>query len=59
MTEPASIVDFDVIVVGAGIAGCVTAYELARSGHDVLIVERGTQPGTKNLSGGVLYCRVM
>jgi electron transfer flavoprotein-quinone oxidoreductase len=59
MTEPASIVDFDVIVVGAGIAGCVTAYQLARSGHDVLIVERGTQPGTKNLSGGVLYCRVM
>jgi electron transfer flavoprotein-quinone oxidoreductase len=59
MTEPASNVDFDVIVVGAGIAGCVTAYELARSGHDVLIVERGTQPGTKNLSGGVLYCRVM
>jgi electron transfer flavoprotein-quinone oxidoreductase len=59
MTEPASIADFDVIVVGAGIAGCVTAYQLARSGHDVLIVERGTQPGTKNLSGGVLYCRVM
>ncbi len=52
-------VDFDVIVVGAGIAGCVTAHQLAQAGHDVLVVERGTQPGAKNLSGGVLYCRVM
>lgn len=61
MPAPASIpaVDFDVIVVGAGIAGCVTAYQLSRAGHDVLLVERGTQPGAKNLSGGVLYCRVM
>ncbi len=52
-------VDFDVIVVGAGIGGCVTAYQLARAGRDVLVVERGTEPGTKNLSGGILYCRVM
>lgn len=51
--------DFDVIVVGAGIAGCVTAYQLATAGHDVLVVERGAQPGAKNLSGGILYCRVM
>ena len=57
MAKPA--VDFDVIVVGAGIAGCVTAYQLAQAGHDVLVVERGSQPGAKNLSGGVLYCRVM
>ncbi|HUO72592.1 MAG TPA: FAD-dependent oxidoreductase [Solirubrobacteraceae bacterium] len=54
-----SAVDFDVIVVGAGIAGCVTAYQLARAGHDVLVIERGAQPGAKNLSGGVLYSRVM
>ena len=46
-------------MVGAGIAGCLTAHQLARAGHDVLVVERGTQPGAKNLSGGVLYCRVM
>jgi electron transfer flavoprotein-quinone oxidoreductase len=55
---PAS-VDFDVIVVGAGIAGSVAAYQLAKAGHEVLLVERGAQPGAKNLSGGILYCRVM
>jgi electron transfer flavoprotein-quinone oxidoreductase len=52
-------VDFDVIVVGAGIAGCVTAYLLARQGRSVVLIERGEAPGSKNLSGGVLYCRGM
>ncbi|MDR1322438.1 MAG: FAD-dependent oxidoreductase [Gracilibacteraceae bacterium] len=52
-------VDFDVIVAGAGIAGSVTAYRLALHGHSVLLVERGPSPGSKNLSGGVFYCRVM
>jgi len=52
-------VDFDVIVVGAGIAGCVTAYQLARQGRSVVLIERGEAPGSKNLSGGVLYCRGM
>jgi electron transfer flavoprotein-quinone oxidoreductase len=52
-------VDFDVIVVGAGIAGCVTAYQLATKGHSVLLVERGQSPGSKNLSGGVFYSRIM
>ncbi len=49
--------DFDVIVVGAGIAGCVTAYQLARQDRSVLLIERGEAPGSKNLSGGVLYSR--
>jgi electron transfer flavoprotein-quinone oxidoreductase len=49
--------DFDVIVVGAGIAGCVTAYQLAQQGREVLLIERGEAPGSKNLSGGVLYSR--
>src|SRR5208283_6000620 len=52
-TEP----DFEVIVIGAGIAGCVTAYQLARQGRSVLLIERGEAPGSKNLSGGVLYSR--
>jgi electron transfer flavoprotein-quinone oxidoreductase len=52
-------VDFDVIVVGAGIAGCVTAFRLAQQGRSVVLIERGEAPGSKNLSGGVLYCRGM
>ncbi|MEV0899173.1 FAD-dependent oxidoreductase [Actinoplanes sp. NPDC049802] len=51
--------DFDVIVVGGGIAGCVTAYLLAQSGHSVALLERGEQVGSKNLSGGVFYAKVM
>jgi electron transfer flavoprotein-quinone oxidoreductase len=49
--------DFEVIVIGAGIAGCVAAYQLARQGRSVLLIERGETPGAKNLSGGVLYSR--
>ncbi|WP_415111039.1 FAD-dependent oxidoreductase [Propioniciclava sp.] len=50
---------FDVIVVGGGVAGTVCAYQAAQAGHQVVLIERGSQPGTKNLSGGVFYCRVM
>lgn len=54
----ASDVDFDVIVVGAGIAGSVTAYQLATAGHSVALIERGVTPGSKNMSGGLLYSDV-
>ena len=38
--------DFDVVVVGAGIAGCITAYQLAQQGHSVVLIERGEAPGS-------------
>lgn len=45
----------DVIVVGAGLAGLGAAYHLAGAGLDVLVIERGDYPGSKNVTGGRLY----
>ncbi len=50
---------FDVIVVGAGLAGSSAAYKLAQAGMQVVLIERGPFPGSKNLSGGVLYGNVL
>lgn len=40
---------FDCIVVGAGPAGISCAFELAKAGLDVVLVERGEYPGSKTL----------
>ena len=45
----------DVVVIGAGLAGLSCAYALAKAGLDVLVVERGDYPGSKNVTGGRLY----
>jgi electron transfer flavoprotein-quinone oxidoreductase len=50
---------FDVIIVGAGPAGTTAAYVLAKAGAEVLLVERGTYPGAKNVFGGILYTPVL
>ncbi len=40
--------DADVVVVGAGIVGCATAYFLARRGVRVVVLERGAVPGEQS-----------
>lgn len=46
---------FDAIVVGAGPAGASAALVLAREGGNVLVIERGSYAGAKNVTGGRLY----
>lgn len=51
--------DFEAVVVGAGCAGSAAAYELARAGRSVLLVERGNFAGAKNMTGGRLYTHAL
>lgn len=44
---------YDCIVVGAGPAGSATAYQLAKRGHSVLILEKDSLPRYKPCSGAV------
>jgi electron transfer flavoprotein-quinone oxidoreductase len=44
----------DCIVVGAGPAGSAAALQLARDGLDVVLLERGSRPGGKNVMSGIL-----
>ncbi|HHW08063.1 MAG TPA: FAD-dependent oxidoreductase [Clostridia bacterium] len=46
---------FDVIVVGAGVAGATAGYVLAQAGLEVVVIERGNYAGSKNMTGGRLY----
>ncbi|MEI6315008.1 MAG: FAD-dependent oxidoreductase, partial [Syntrophus sp. (in: bacteria)] len=46
---------FDVIIVGAGLAGLGAAYTLAGRDLEVLVLERGDYPGAKNVTGGRIY----
>ena len=34
-----------ILVVGAGISGCVCAYQLSKAGHDVVVIEKGRGVG--------------
>lgn len=46
---------FDCIIVGAGPSGSTAGYLLAQAGLEVLIIERGSFAGSKNMTGGRLY----
>ncbi|MBN1426868.1 MAG: FAD-binding protein [Anaerolineae bacterium] len=48
-------IQFDVIVVGAGLAGSAAAAVTAQGGLSVALIERGQAPGAKNSFGGALY----
>lgn len=50
---------FEVIVVGAGPAGSTAACLLAKEGLRVLLVERGSYSGSKNITGGIIYSRTV
>ncbi|MEN6566306.1 MAG: FAD-dependent oxidoreductase [Veillonellales bacterium] len=46
---------FDAIIIGAGPAGAACAYLLAKAGKSVILIERGSTAGEKNVTGGRLY----
>jgi electron transfer flavoprotein-quinone oxidoreductase len=46
---------YEAVVVGAGPGGATAAKTLAEQGIETLVLERGTDAGSKNVSGGLLY----
>jgi len=56
MTEK---IQFDVVIVGGGMAGSTAAAITAREGLNVAVIERGQKPGAKNYFGGALYTHAL
>jgi len=52
MSDPNYDNEFDAIVVGAGLAGSSAALTMAREGMDVIVLERGSAPGTTTTGVG-------
>ncbi|WP_265112173.1 FAD-dependent monooxygenase [Halosolutus halophilus] len=46
---------YEAIVVGCGPGGAAAAARLADHGVETLVLERGTEAGSKNVSGGLIY----
>ena len=47
----------DVVIVGAGPSGIAAAITLAKAGKEVVVLERGDFPGSKNVFGGAIYAQ--
>ena len=48
----------DIVVIGAGLTGLTTAYQLARKGRQVMVVERMDVPGGQiqtHTEGGFVF----
>jgi len=52
-------IQFDVIVVGGGMAGSTAAAIAARAGLKVVVIERGQKSGAKNYFGGAMYTHAL
>ena len=46
---------YEAVVVGAGPGGATAAATLAEQGVETLVLERGVDAGSKNVSGGLIY----
>ncbi|MDD3149549.1 MAG: FAD-dependent oxidoreductase [Candidatus Gastranaerophilales bacterium] len=47
----------DAVIVGGGPAGIAAAMTLAKAGKEVVLIERGDFPGSKNVFGGAIYAQ--
>jgi electron transfer flavoprotein-quinone oxidoreductase len=48
---------FDVAIVGGGTAGFSALQQLSNLGKQAILIEAGKTPGSKNVSGGILYSK--
>ncbi|MFC6718715.1 FAD-dependent oxidoreductase [Natrialbaceae archaeon GCM10025810] len=55
LEEPEGYEHYEAIVVGCGPGGAAAAARLADHGVETLVLERGTEAGSKNVSGGLIY----
>ncbi|MFB6075128.1 MAG: FAD-dependent monooxygenase [Haloarculaceae archaeon] len=46
---------YEAVVVGAGPGGAAAAAALAQQGVETLVLERGVDAGSKNVSGGIIF----
>ena len=55
MSEDTEYEHYEAIVVGCGPGGAAAAARLADHGVETLVLERGVEAGSKNVSGGLIY----